>query len=787
MMRKEDYLKYVRRDVFTYSSGLDPFFDLRNRIPNNRNYANGRQDVTRFRRAKENKSDGMTKDLADLFQKMEERIDWTPQQILSPKLNVAVTLTAQKERTFFVRSIDEKSHRRRKDREAILRGGMLLSKAGIPAQAIEQPIPQSDEELIKMADEETVPIERAYKQAIEYILYSQNNYYTDIEIGLSRNLMTDGLCVMKIDVLGDYTIKPRICDPVNMFFAMPETKNFEDCTYFCERIFLTIDEIKRLDREKEYKDKDFEYITPYGQSNQIRKYSVLDIEFRDIEKIEGVDVPVWRKCKYVEGANDMILDYGILDFQGMGWNNGALYKPKPSFIAYCPYIQNSEKSVIPLVEKVIPNVDAYYITNINKQFEKANAPTRVVSYSIQALAESANLFKVTPREILLYQRAMGINFRAESMPGSAASEPSILDGGLSSAYNLYLTDEQQEKAKIDEILGVPAGVDASLSDPNQSVYSQKLAAGGVNNALFVISESLNQMFSMAIKNISLRMKYLIVAHKLGAIKTPYEKFFDDIEEALMVEDFMTNEIDFSFVTMPNQEAMEKINMALDVALQSGQILVTDKIDILMQAGNDLEYANSLLEKKIRERESQQQQVQVQAASAAAEANAKSAMESAEKELEKIRLKGEIDEKLLAMKISHETTLKGSETGGVITKVPTLLKDSYSVTTTQFLGQTIEVVVSENPEKLYDFLNQPVGEPKESYSGQKANGKWFVFILIGENAEKNCMQEAYSLCIMIQGLPNNENYREFSANSSVLAQKCKEIAANYMEERVTNEK
>ena len=50
-----------------------------------------------------------------------------------------------------------------------------------------------------------------------------------------------------------------------------------------------------------------------------------------------------------------------------------------------------------------------------------------------------------------------------------------------------------------------------------------------------------------------------------------------------------------------------------------------------------------------------------------------------------------------------------------------------------------------------------------------------------------MQEAYNLCIMIQGLPTNENFREFSANASVLAKKCEEIAENYMDERVESEK
>ena len=176
-MKKIDYLKFIRKDISigVNSTGLEPFFDLRNRIPNNRNYANGRQEVGQFRRAKVNKADGATKDMIDLWEKMEEKIDWTPRQILAPKLNVAVTITTQKERTFFTRAVDEVSAKKRKDRENMLRGAMNLKQSGIPAEAIGMETPETEDQLQEMAAEATMPIERSTKEAIEYILHSQNN------------------------------------------------------------------------------------------------------------------------------------------------------------------------------------------------------------------------------------------------------------------------------------------------------------------------------------------------------------------------------------------------------------------------------------------------------------------------------------------------------------------------------------------------------------------------------------------------------------------------------------
>ena len=777
-MKKIDYLKFIRKDISigVNSTGLEPFFDLRNRIPNNRNYANGRQEVGQFRRAKVNKADGATKDMIDLWEKMEEKIDWTPRQILAPKLNVAVTITTQKERTFFTRAVDEVSAKKRKDRENMLRGAMNLKQSGIPAEAIGMETPETEDQLQEMAAEATMPIERSTKEAIEYILHSQNNYYTDIELGLARNLLTDGLCVVKVEIDGNFNIVPRVCDPVNMYFSIPDKKNFSDCTYFCERIWLTMNELKAFDKEKEYKDSDWALLPQGSLFSKIMKYPVLDIEFLDTEKVDGVEIPVWRKCKYVEGSNELLLDYGIVDFQGMGDN---MQQPRSSFIAYTPYVQNSIKSIIPLVEKVIPEVDSYYITQINKQFEKANAPTRMVSYSIDALAKSATLFGVTPKEILLYQRMSGINFKNDSMPGSQGGDPVILDGGLSSNYNLYLTDEQNDIRAIQDILGIPAGVDASMPDAKQPVYSQKLAAGGANNALFVIAESLNQMFSMTLRSIAQKLKYLVVAHKMGLIKTTYAKFFDDAQEDIMLEEFMERVIDFSFVAMPSQEAMERIDEALNIALQAGQIDVTDKIEIFMQAGYDLEKANAMLAKKIAERRAQAEQVQIQTASAAAEANGKAATEASEKEIEKIKLKGEIDERLLQMKINAEV----KELPEIVTRTPTLLKNSYSVSTNNFMQKQVDVVVSDTPDKLYDYVGQPVGEPKNSYSGMKANGRYFIFITV-DATEELCAEESYNLMVLMNGIPTRENYREYSKNAANLAKMVEEVAETYIKEEKT---
>ena len=199
----------------------------------------------------------------------------------------------------------------------------------------------------------------------------------------------------------------------------------------------------------------------------------------------------------------------------------------------------------------------------------------------------------------------------------------------------------------------------------------------------------------------------------------------------------------------------------------------------MQAGYDLEKANAMLAKKIAERRAQAEQVQIQTASAAAEANGKAATEASEKEIEKIKLKGEIDERLLQMKINAEV----KELPEIVTRTPTLLKNSYSVSTNNFMQKQVDVVVSDTPDKLYDYVGQPVGEPKNSYSGMKANGRYFIFITV-DATEELCAEESYNLMVLMNGLPTRENYREYSKNAANLAKMVEEVAETYIKEEKT---
>lgn len=785
---KEYYLEHVRRDILpqnAYGGGVEPFFDYRNRVPTSRNYAKGRQEIVRFKNAKLNKADGATKDMIDLFNKIESKIDWTPESILAPKINVATSVISQRERTFYTKAIDRQSVKQKKDREYLLRGAMLASQSGatdLPVQA-----PMDEEQLQKMVNETTEPLETQFKSAIEYVLYTQNNYFIDVEQACATNLIVDGMCVMKIEIDENYNLRLRVCDVVNMYFAIPDKKTFDDCYYFSERIWLTIDELKVYDRNKEYKDGDFD-VLPRKNFNGIDKYAVIDIEFKDTEMVEGVELQVWRKCKVVENTS-LVLDYGVVDFQARGLGaKGEYAKAYSSFIAYCPYVQNTEKSIISLVERVIPNVDSYYITNINKQFEKANAPTRTTSFSIQALSQAASLFKTSPQEMLLYQRAFGITFKNDSMPGAQGTESTTTEGGVSNNYNIYLTDEQVELRKIQDIMGIPAGLDSSLPDPNQPVYSTKLAVGGAANALALLAEGLNFMFYATINRLACKIKYLVVADKLQMIQSVYADFFDDIQEEVIMEDFVKREVDFTFVTMPNQEAMQNIMNALDLALQSGQILITDKIQIMLESGNNLELANKLLEKRINEKILQEQEAQQKNAAAAAEANAAAAKEANEKELEKIRLKGEFDLKLQEMKLQSELS-----SGKTIIRTPSLLENSYAVSTANYMQTQFDVVVSDKPDKLGQYLGEPNIPQEFSKTGQRKDGRLFVFIVVTEDTALLINKEAFILAMLMRSpmngyisnftMPTPENYEDYAKIGAELSKMITEIVNNYMKEEV----
>lgn len=611
----------------------------------NRRYAKGIQDVTKFQRAAKSKkgtNDPTTKDIEEIQAALERKIDWTPTKLLASKIDVAISMLISHERTFYARSKNI-AHKEKREREQYkLAGQYVMQEAGLAPPTPNAP--QTDAELELATNNLYLPFELQMKQAIEYALYTNNKWLNNVETAAARNLIIDDFYIVKVEIDEKNGIHLRVCDPINMYFKPPQNMDFSDVAMWAEVILVDEFQLREMDKAGEYTDKDFENVSYLWQApDGIRYYAIMDFQRKGFASgkefaSEKDDYQVWRKGKWVVNSG-MILDTGIV--------SGLPNNPCQSdFIAYCPSIISSDKQIVSLVQRAIPHIDQHYILGINIQKEHANAPITTRVIDPLAIAKAATIFNTSPEAVVAWgEKGLGVEMSPD-IGMSPTKGFRIEYGGTSPAVNDYYQRQQIEENRIRDVMGIPAGIDGTLADPNQPVTSQKLAAGGAANSMVTRSEAMNFLFERTINVIASKIKYLVAAKRLGIIEeTPYDQFFDEWAEDMMAEEvssMISTEWDFEFRTMPSNEGIAELKVMMQRALDANQISITDYLDIVLAAGNDLEKANALLKAKLEVSRKQQEAADLEKAQASAKLQAEQTDKLNQAEMEKIAAKGEQD-------------------------------------------------------------------------------------------------------------------------------------------------
>lgn len=721
---------------------FNPVPNLIKQVEINRRYAKGIQDTTKF---KSNEQKGATtQDEAEAYRELENRLDWTPPKLLSAKVDVAASMLIAHERTFYARSTSIVHKEKREKEQNRIAGEYVMREFQQGAQA-----PQSKEQLDLALQEVFLPLELQMKEAIEYALYTENRWLNNIEIPCAKNMVVDDVPVIKVEI-HDGGIKIRVCDIANMWFQYPTKPDFSDVTMFAECILMTQLDLKKYDTRNEYTDKDYEALPEiyYDPNTQTHYYAVIDFEKRDKAsgKEFGVedDMEVWRKGKWVVNSN-MILDWGIVS-------------GKSSFIAYCPSLNGTDKKSVSLIERVIPNVDMHYILGMNIQKELANAQTTGMAYDLESIAETMTIMKLDrPEEVLGFaKKGFYFETRGAKIMGAAAPNMRVIYGGVSPSVDSYKNWQILEENKIRDTIGIPAGVDGTTADPNTPVFAAKLAAGGSANALTVRSEGMNYLFEKTLEVLSSKIKYLVIAYRLGLIKeTKYSSFFEEWAQDELIRDeeahdFLTANFDFEFRTMNGRFMTPEVQDVLQRALQVGQIDITDYIDISISTGMDIEKTAVLLKNRIEVRRAQAAAETAANTKAQAEIQAQSMKDAADAELLKIRTEAEekrktddnkarLDEELQRKKIDLEhlsahhlaENEKGEEKGemgeenGIQVRPPAILKGGFQIIPRKYKDIPYIVAVGDDIEAIKGIAPIEIGH------GVFADTTGLIYVYLGE--------------------------------------------------------
>ena len=500
-------------------------------------------------------------------------------------------------------------------------------------------VPESEDEINVYMDNFRSASEVASEIAVNKFM--QINNTEEINNRIKKDLAAYRIGVVSIDKDSNKGIKINRVDPVN-FIMSADLENSNDkrgCYYYGQIEKKTIGDI-RSESNGELTEDDLKRIasgysthnvTPstdiddvvvevlyftfkttnksvykkkynsYGGSKMIKKPSYWKPKkLHNFEVVEA-EYDVWYSGHYIIGG-DAIYGYGV--------NPNVARDPENIGIAYSPFIVYELDSES-IAERIIPYAENIYTIYIKIQQLILSARPKGYAINIDALqnidlGDAGSLDPI--RQIEIYDQSGKIIYSGENIVGDPEQIPiHETPGGISGdlqqlvmAYNHYLE-------QVESVSGINKIRDGSTPSAKAAVGVQQLALAASNNATKYIYNGFMSIYKNTSATLLRFVQSFLQDPKIGnkIVSAIGQKNSDVLEELQDLENR-------SFITNVNvaMSQEEKQNLAQDVqiAIKSGQIDITDKIDI-MEAEN-IKYANLLLKarKKLRAKKMQKQQL-----------------------------------------------------------------------------------------------------------------------------------------------------------------------------------
>lgn len=530
-------------------------------------------------------------------------------------------------------------------------------------------------------------IEEATEKMISSTFYQLNDWRNESNTVVQR-LQTDGIAIVRPYINSEYGTTIRVVDTINMVMKLPMTKDGSDLEGIGERRYMSIYDLKQLDKNNEYNDDDYKTLlssfannnTGYGAAFTTQQVQVLDMEWTEtikipyaeyyskgkkIEKIlDGVDKdrpnrkPKYILCEVIFEAiwavdSNIIVNYGVKAGQVRGDKGGAS-KAEKGFIVYCLSAGDATNPKIDsLVGDVINLIQSYEIARLQIQIEFAQAPNSIRAYGSEVLLsiqDELKLDKVTDsikviesiRRVIL---PMSANPNLSGTQQFVSDIPSGLDVGK---IQILLAAMQESLMTLSDVMGLPQGFNAQAPDPNQHLGTQKLLAGSVSARLNDYNIALESIVKRTMRQVAKMGQQIVADYKAGKIKsTPYVDILTAQEEdnLTLLDKFANGKYVFDFQQSLSEEEYKEELLLLNTAVQAGSITYDEVVFIKNQVKENPVKAARLIKQMREKREKQAQANQEKIQQINQEGNAKSA---------EIAAKGE--QILLTEKQRHEIAM-----------------------------------------------------------------------------------------------------------------------------------
>jgi len=705
--QKEYGLEYFKSMYYEWHNNGDVYFrDIKLKYSRNRAYAEGNQDVGKY------------KDLLDVQGDSSYlNIDFSPVSIIPKFVDVIVNGMVNQEYDVKAKSIDPIAAQQRLNKKKRMFAEMLTKDfvqnledvSGSPLMK-DGFVAESSEEIdMFMALNYKQNVEIALEKAIEYTF--DKNEFDEVKRYMIRDLVVLGLCAAKVELLPTSGVKIRHVDPANLITSFSSKPDFKNARHAGEVYSMTIADLKQQAGD-EFSEEDYIKIAneyagknnnpmTYGtrayfeNGNETYDYdkfsvNILDAEFitshsLKYEKKEnkfggysvnkkpsnykkpknsktkrenlGSVVKVIYKGKYIVGT-DYIFNYGLM--KDMPRTKSNLSETNLSYIVYQPNLYKMKSRS--LVDRMIPFADQIQLAHLKIQHTLAKARPKGAAFEIGALenVSKGDGGTFTPMELQeIYDQTGNIYYRRMDDEGQMSHAMPIqeLENGIGRDFNTLIGVYNHNMQMIRDVTGVNEARDASQPSSEALVGVQKLALLASNNATRDVNDAYLNVTKRLSQCISMRMQDLI---NYKGLHNMYSNIIGDtaMHSIDMMKKLSIHEFGITLDVAPSEEEKQLMEQNIQVSLAQKELRLEDAI--MIRSVRNIKMANQMLVLR-REKYRQEQEEQArQASEQNAQLQQQSAQQAAQLKQQEIQAEMQIEQARIQAKAEAEIQLKQVE-------------------------------------------------------------------------------------------------------------------------------
>ena len=704
---KEYGLEYFKNMYYEWHNNGDVYFrDRKMRYNRNRSYAEGNQDVGKY------------KDLLDAQGDSSYlNIDWSPVSIVPKFVDVIVNGMVNQEYDIKAKTIDPVAANERLEKKKELYGNMLTKdflngledETGLPL-APKGFIAESSEEIdMFMSLNYKQNVEIALEKAIEYTL--DINDYNETKRYMIRDLVVLGLCAAKTEISKTEGVKIRHVDPVNLITSFSSKPDYKNIRHAGEVYSMTIADLK-MQAGDEFSEEDYIKIAKeyagknnnpsnygtqayYENGNETYDYdkfsvNILDAEFitshsLKYEKKEnkhggysvnkkpsnykkpkksktkrediGQTVKVIYKGKYIVGT-DYVFNYNMM--KDMPRPKSNLSETRLSYIIYQPNLYKMKSRS--LVDRMIPFADQIQLAHLKIQHVLAKARPKGAAFEIGSLenVSKGDGGTFTPMELQeIYDQTGNIYYRRIDDEGQMTGAMPIqeLENGIGRDFNTLIGVYNHNMQMIRDVTGVNEARDASKPSSEALVGVQKLSLLASNNATRDINDAYLNVTTRVSQSITIRMQDLV---NFKGLHKMYTNVIGDtsMHSIDMMKKLSIHEFGITLDVAPSEEEKQMMEQNIQVSLAQKELRLEDAI--MIRSIRNIKMANQMLILRRTKYQEEQQAMAKQASEQNAQLQQQSAQQAAQLKQQEMQAEMQIEQARVQAKAQADMQLKQLE-------------------------------------------------------------------------------------------------------------------------------